>query len=596
MRQPLLIFVLYLAGTGLQAQINADSIQLLLSRMDDRGRAEYIIANFQNFCSGNFDFAIRMGEKAISIAQKHRWTPLEAAALKNVGVAHYLKGSYESALPNYQKALDAYERIGNPSGQGEVLKEMGNYFKRLKRYDKALEQLARAASLCAEARDTNCLTAALDIKGVVLIEQGKLPEAESVFREEMALLERKGNEQGLSYTLANLAEVAIGKGAYAEAEDYLLRSTAIRKRLGDAPGVAININNTGEMFLRSGQPEKALPYFREAMNKARAIGFNDLQRHAMLMLSETHAAMGRHQEAIQWLKQSYALKDSIFDTEHSRQIAEMAEKYETEKKEKELALRQRQLQSRNFLLALAITGLGLLSLVFTLIFRQQKQRQAQLKREAELKTELLRSELSLRLQDERLRISRDLHDNLGAELTIIGSALARRAAMAPTDADKYALETIGGNARQAMAQLRETIWAIRHEQFSLRDLAEKIGDFAARATDAPCRFSIPEDVVGLSPSQTLNLFRIAQEAITNSAKYAHASTLEVAFRLIAPGMLEMSVSDDGTGFDPEIPPTGNGLENMKSRAEEMGGHILVETSAGAGTRIRARLPLSEPAC
>ncbi|MBK7338485.1 MAG: hypothetical protein IPJ00_21070, partial [Saprospirales bacterium] len=67
----------------------------------------------------------------------------------------------------------------------------------------------------------------------------------------------------------------------------------------------------------------------------------------------------------------------------------------------------------------------------------------------------IRSELSLKLQNERLRISRDLHDNLGAELTIVGGALSRRAHISASLEERSALETIALNIRQAMALLRE---------------------------------------------------------------------------------------------------------------------------------------------
>ncbi|MBK6949734.1 MAG: hypothetical protein IPH16_18175 [Haliscomenobacter sp.] len=131
-------------------------------------------------------------------------------------------------------------------------------------------------------------------------------------------------------------------------------------------------------------------------------------------------------------------------------------------------MRQRQLQKRNMLLGLSIAGLVLLVVAFILVFRYQKQRRIQWKRETELKTELVRSELSLRLQNERLRISRDLHDNLGAELTIVGGALSKRAHISASMEERSALETIAMNIRQAMALLRESIWAIRYEQFSLK--------------------------------------------------------------------------------------------------------------------------------
>ncbi|MBK8877006.1 MAG: sensor histidine kinase [Haliscomenobacter sp.] len=561
--------------------------------MDEKKQAEYINDHFFAFHSDNAALAIALGEKARALAQKNRWTHLEAQTRKNLGVAYYLEGDYPKALLHYQMALDLFTLSGDPSGQGQVLKEMGNYFKKFQRFDKALEQLEQAIAICTEVRDTHCIAAALDIKGVVYIEQGRFDEAEAIFKKELALQRRLGDEKALSYTWANLAEVAIAQGNFKQAEDFLSRSTEIRKRLGDRIGVAININNTGEMFLRSGQPENALPYFQKTVEETERIGFADLQRHAMQMLSETHAALGQHQEAIGWLNRSYALKDSLFNLNHSQQIAEMAEKYEAVKKEKELALRQRQLQKRNMLLGLSIAGLVLLVVAFILVFRYQKQRRIQWKRETELKTELIRSELSLRLQNERLRISRDLHDNLGAELTIVGGALSKRAHISASMEERSALETIAMNIRQAMALLRESIWAIRYEQFSLQSLSDKISDFAARASSLPLLVSIPEDDISLSPAQTLNLFRIAQEAIANSIKYSEASRIELSFLLKQDQQLSMVLSDNGRGFDPEALPAGNGLGNMRFRAEELGGSLEVESAPNEGTQIRVSIPLHQ---
>lgn len=576
-----------------QAKAQTDSLQQALSGMTERGQVEYIGKHFSQIASSNFSTAIQTGEKALALARKNRWPQWEASLLKNIGIAYYLKGDYETCLPLYQQALDLYEKIGDDAGRGETLKELGNYFKRLKRYDKALQQLEQAAQLCSGARDTNCLTAALDIKAVVLIEQGRLGDAKEVLLYEQALLERNGNDRALSYTLSNLADVAIGQKRFDDAAALLARSTDIRQRMGDAAGVAINTNNTGEMYLHSGQADKAKPYFEKTIEMSSAIGFTDLQRHAMQMLAETCSALSLHQEAMDWLNRSYALKDSIFNLEHSRQIAEMAEKYEVEKKEKELAQQQKQLQRRSFQLALAAAGLAILALVSGFVFHRQRLKQQQLRREAELKTELLKSESALRLQRERLRISRDLHDNLGAELTIIGSSLARNITQADNDIQKKSLETIRNNARQAMSQLRETIWAIRYETFSLSDLADKVSDFALRAGAPPLAVLVSAGAdLTLSPAQTLNLFRIAQEAINNSIKYSGATEMSLTFEVPTENQLLMRISDNGCGFDAgQRANSGNGLANMKIRAEELGGGSEIISAVAAGTTVEVRIPV-----
>ncbi len=591
---PLFLLVLFPNICSLRGQEAQDSVYVVLAGMDEKKQAAYINDHFFAIHSRSAVLAIELGERALALAIKNRWTRVEAQTRKHLGVAYYLDGDYPQALLYYQKALDLFDIAGDPSGQGQVLKEMGNYFKKLQRYDKALEQLERAISICTEVRDTHCIAAALDIKGVVYIEQGRFGEAEAIFQQELTLQRRLGDEKALSYTWANLAEVAIAQKNFKRAEAYLSRSTEIRKRLGDRIGVAININNTGEMFLRSGQPQKALICFQETIEETERIGFTDLQRHAMQMLSETHAALGHHQEAIGWLKRSYALKDSLFNLDHSRQIAEMAEKYETAKRENELALRQRQLQKRNILLSLSIAGLVLLALTLVLVFRYQKQRRIQWKRETELKTELVRSELSLRLQNERLRISRDLHDNLGAELTIAGGALSKRAMMSASEQERSALEAIVSSIRQAMALLRESIWAIRQEQFSLQSLSDKISDLAARASSLPLRVVVPETEIKLSPAQTLNLFRIAQEAIANAVKHSKASRIELSFRVEKGQLLFMSISDDGIGFDQENRFPGNGLDNMRARAEELCGSLVVASASNGGTQIQVSIPVSQP--
>ncbi|MBK9013102.1 MAG: tetratricopeptide repeat protein [Saprospiraceae bacterium] len=581
MKKPILLLCLLLGlALASKAQSPADSLAALLPGMDERRQADFINEHFYTFYSNNYDQAVALGEQALSIAERQNMPSVKALTLKNIGVVHYLKGDYEKALTHYQRSLDLYESLKDLVGEGNVLREMANYFKKTGQHDKALVNLEKAIQLCTEARDTACITASLDIRGVVFLELGKLDEAEANFTKELALLERTGDQNGLSYTFDNLAAVATERGRFEQAIQLLEQSQTIRQRLGDEHGVAININNMGEALLRAGQPAKALPYFQEALRKSEAIGFSDLRRHVMQMLSDTYSGMGSDALAMDWLQKSYALKDSMFNEERSRQLAEMATKYETEKKEKELARQEAILQRRNAYLLLAVVLLSAAFAIFGFVLRQQKQK----RREAELQAELTTSEAANRLQEERLRISRDLHDNLGAELTIIGSTLSRKAFQAGSEMEKQELEVIGGNARQAMGLLRETIWAIRHEQFSVKQLAEKIGDFAVRATSLPVEVQASESGIMLSPSQTLNLYRIAQEAITNAVKYAGATAIKVVFENAAGNHLKLTVSDDGMGFDTANKFSGNGLVNMQSRAAEMGGRLELSSSE-AGTKV-----------
>ena len=150
--------------------------------MDEAHRADFINEHFYTFYSNSYDQAVVLGEEALAISQKNKIAATEALSLKNLGIVHYLKGNYEQALHFYQQSLDRYESLKDPAGQGNVLREMANYFKKTGQHDKALENMDEAIRLCTEAGDTSCLTASLDIQGVVFLETGRLEEAQARHR------------------------------------------------------------------------------------------------------------------------------------------------------------------------------------------------------------------------------------------------------------------------------------------------------------------------------------------------------------------------------------------------------------------------------
>lgn len=586
MRPIYIIFSLLCCVASVSAQSPADSLAALLPGKAGKERVAFINEHFYTFYSNDFDEAVKLVEEAKTLAEQNGWQDLQALSLRNLGIIRYLKADYEQALTSYHQALSIYEKTGDNAGRGFTLKELGNYYKKQKKYETALEKLKEGLAACQAANNDQCYSEVLDIQGVVFLEMGKLDEAEAVFQKEKAVLLRLNNDRSMSYVLDHLSEVAILRGRHEQAIGLLQESAGLRQKVGDLHGVAITTNNMGEAMLQAKQPAKAIPFFADAVQRSTAIGFDDLRRHAMQQLSAAYAETGQPALAMDWLQKSVALKDSMFNVERSRQLAEMEAKYDTEKKEAELARQQVKLQRRTSYLLLAGALLLALSAIFVAILRQQKLKQ----REAELQAGLATAEAANRLQEERLRISRDLHDNLGAELTIIGSALSRRAFQVENEQERQELEAIGGNARQAMGQLRETIWAIRHEQFSVAELAEKISDFAVRATPLPVEVRAADVVATLSPTQTLNLFRIAQEAITNAVKYAGATAITVVFEKPAPNLLALRICDDGHGFDVALPAVGNGLGNMRARAEELGGSLQVSSSEG-GTTIVAQLPI-----
>jgi two-component system, sensor histidine kinase LadS len=203
----------------------------------------------------------------------------------------------------------------------------------------------------------------------------------------------------------------------------------------------------------------------------------------------------------------------------------------------------------------------------------------------------------LRLQQEKERIARDLHDHVGAQLSVIASSLDHIRMTYTVNSPAMHLEAIGTYAREAIGSLRETIWAINREQMSLGEFRLQLQQYLNRqqtlvpatcfrlVADRPAREHDP-DALQLSSEQALNLFRIVQEAIQNAVKHARADHITLRLNTPDDHTLQLTVDDDGVGFETDADYQGHyGLVNMRSRAERLGGQWQIHSTPGQGTAL-----------
>lgn len=190
------------------------------------------------------------------------------------------------------------------------------------------------------------------------------------------------------------------------------------------------------------------------------------------------------------------------------------------------------------------------------------------------------------IQHERERISRDLHDNLGAYASAIASDVD---IMHNTSSqNQEVLENLKVNASEIMGNLRETIWALNKEKISITGISDRFKNYIQKISpsysDKKIEVSeqIKNDVV-LSPVQALNVFRILQEAFTNSLKHSFCKEIKVS--ITSADKIIISVADDGCGINAGDLNKGNGLSNMRNRAKESGFFLSVNKANNKGTEI-----------
>lgn len=233
--------------------------------------------------------------------------------------------------------------------------------------------------------------------------------------------------------------------------------------------------------------------------------------------------------------------------------------------------------------------MALALITFFGIYRRQRLKQELLSKEMILKEKQAQQEMQEKIQSERLRLSRDLHDSLGAELTLISST-ADSEAYVRQDESKKGYEQIGEISRNASNILRDTIWAIRKDTLDVEEFVGKLMQFIHRrqgTLNIQFDNQIKEEVE-LTPSQSLNLFRVRQECIHNTIKHAKAQVMKIEMRTNN-GQIEIDLTDDGVGMGTKY-SDGYGLNNMRERIAEIGDTIVFESEPGHGTRVSVTVP------
>jgi signal transduction histidine kinase len=201
-----------------------------------------------------------------------------------------------------------------------------------------------------------------------------------------------------------------------------------------------------------------------------------------------------------------------------------------------------------------------------------------------------------KLDAERSRIARDLHDDLGATLTEIGFLGTSGAAAAQSAGNRERLEAIVARARRMAKSLDEIVWTVNPDNDTLSSVVNYLcsrTEESLRAAGVRCRLEVAEDL----PRATLDseirhhLLMAVNEAVNNVMKHAGANEARLRIRH-GDGELELTVSDDGCGFDPAaVSPDRNGLRNLGARLAAIGGRFTVDSAPGAGTRIALAIPL-----
>lgn len=429
--------------------------------------------------------------------------------------------------------------------------------------------------------------------GAIYIEYENLDSVKKYIYPAVELMKKEKNYSRLSRTYSILAELHINKTKdINKIEHYLKLAEAYADTSKNISAIAFAATKYYNYYFRVKKDyEKALIYINKVEKTLKELGDREALTNAYRGKAEC-LIMLRDTLALKYISKWFYYKDSIFYLQKAQEIAKYEEMYETEKKEAEIKQLQNekqisQLEIANRKRTIYVLALILLLLVFFTLWWINR---------SNIKKKQQQLELIQKSQKEKERIARDLHDNVGGQLSYLITNLEWLAnhpeKIKNEDELKKLLLNYSATGRNAILTLRETIWAVNNEKLSIIDFADRFKNYVLKLQiknnvkiDFIENFKKPENI--LMPEQALNIFRICQEAFHNALKHSKANQINILFESSDKCLFKFTVEDNGIGFDYDkrYKDGHYGMKNMEERAKEANAEIEIISSINNGTKI-----------
>lgn len=550
--------------------------------------------------SGEYDSALSYIQQAILIKSSRGDSSALAIELSNMGIIYDERGDYEKALRCYFSALRIARRNKDLRKEANTLSNIGVVYKKEKQYDKVLEYYNSALAIYQKLNSDFGITVTSGNIGSVMLQTRDYEKSIEYALKAKAGYEKLGYTRYVPYTIGNMAIANDSLHRYRKAEELYNEAFARHLEFENRYEAAYNSKNLASFYLRQQQPVRAKPFAQKAIQLSSEIGAKEMLRDAYLVMSTVSQSLGQFREAYAYQLKYDVLKDSLFEETKTKSILEMQVKYEAEAKELQIANQRVQLattelelqQRQNEVLWLASVS-AILLVAGAFVFQYQRAKRRKAEQEAAFKLKLSDLKAENELQQDRQRISRELHDNIGSRLLFLVSN-AESLAEKVDAGEREKAHQLGSFAKNTLHELRRTVWFINQDFVSLEELQMKMGEYFGFLSQSPeitltATWQADPSIVVRS-SVAAAIFRVAQEAVSNSLKHAEASSIGILVSSDASG-IELRVSDNGKGFQKKNGGVveGNGLRNMSANAAAANGTITIDSSNG--TSVVLKVPL-----
>jgi two-component system NarL family sensor kinase len=549
------------------------------------------------------------------------------------GLHNSSKSQYRLGLKHYEKAFLLLQNSNADSLKAKALNGMGHNYKIFGEHKKAVEKVYEALTLYEKNKDSLGIGSALTLLGDIYFQLDQMPKAKDAY--EKAMLVLKNHKSSIIYLSSahSLANYYGMKGAFSQALQLDEMGIDICNSLNLPKMKVAFLDNKANCFLYSNQMDSAYYYFNECLkldlingNKKQIADtysnlgqfflmkkdLNEAERQikksieilkednlrsnlskALSILAAIYVQKKEFQKANEVNKELVANHKLILEEREASALAEYKIVYETEKKEarievlelenkvRNLKIKQQELQVKRSNYILVLLGV---SFLFVLVIAYFWYHHVKLKSSLEKKLIVQETE-----ENERIRMAKDIHDDLGSDLSkinFLSEILSKQSQQTP-DLKRYT-SLIQETAQKMIDNMRDLIWAMNPKNASLDNLVSRMREHTTDYLEdyqINTTYNIPENIPQkiVTSEAHRTLFLVMKEAVNNIAKHSGAKNVHIEI-YFSEEDLKIVIQDDGKGF--EISETnGNGLKNMKSRIEDLGGAFKVESKLVKGTTI-----------
>lgn len=549
-------------------------------------------AGIELYNKGQYDSAIALLLELKPKAAEAKDSTAMQSIYTNLGNAYSVLGKMEISLGYYQKAMDVASQRKDLSGLAKITNNIGASYSDLKDFPKALEYFEESEKIAEEIGDEETIADCANGKAVIYEQQNRFQEALNLYQKALRIYQKYNAEERMALAYNNIGIVYKQTNNLDQTAYYYGKALDMSQKIGAEYITTALHANLANVYLQQKQYQKAIESNYLAMQKAREIGARSISTEVYGNLMEVHAAKKDYKKAYEFARLYKESNDSLINIERSSQMAEMKARYDTEKKEAEnIALKNKdeirslqmheqslKLQNRTFMLVGSMLALIVFALVAWLFYSRQKSKE-KIKRETAIRdTEEL----------ERRRISKDLHDDLGsglAKIKLLSELTLRRT----TDTDiKKNIATLSETATNIGVNLKDMVWALRHENATLDKLIAKIRESSGEYFEdlaIHLHFIAPENIAStpVSRETNSNLLFIIKECFQNIAKHSQAKNVFIDIQ-IDPSETTISIKDDGVGMMEGSKP-GNGLVNIRERMKNIGGKVEIISKPMQGHEV-----------